>query len=38
MELFHLFTLVGGIMIGMGAMLIVFAAVFAYFIGEVDES
>ncbi len=38
MELFQLFTLVGGIMIGMGVVLFSLAAAIAYFIGEIDES
>lgn len=37
MELFEYFTLIGGIMIGMGIVLFVFVAAVAYFIGENDE-
>jgi hypothetical protein len=38
MELFELFTVVGGIMIGMGITLFALAATLAYFIGEINES
>ena len=37
LELFEWFTLIGGIMIGMGMVLFIFAAAVAYFIGETDE-
>jgi hypothetical protein len=38
METFELLTFVGGLLIGMGTLLFIFAAAVAYFIGAGDES
>ena len=37
METFELLTLLGGLLIGMGTLLFIFAAAVAYFIGATDE-
>lgn len=37
MQIFELITLIGGIMIGMGVMLFLFAIAVAYFLGVLDE-
>lgn len=37
MQVFETITLIGGIMIGMGVVLFMFAASFAYFLGAADE-
>jgi hypothetical protein len=37
METFELLTFVGGLLIGMGTLLFIFAAAVAYFIGATDE-
>jgi hypothetical protein len=36
METFELLTLLGGIMIGMGVLLLIVAAVAAYLLGEIE--
>jgi hypothetical protein len=38
METFELLTFVGGLLIGMGTLLFIFAAAVAYFMGATDES
>ena len=38
METFELLTLLGGLFIGMGTLLFIFAAAVAYFMGATDES
>ena len=37
METFEMLTLVGGLLIGMGTLLFIFAAAVAYFMGASDE-
>ena len=37
METFELLTFVGGLLIGMGTLLFIFAAAVAYFMGASDE-
>lgn len=37
METFELLTFVGGLLIGMGTLLFIFAAAVAYFMGATDE-
>ncbi len=37
METFELLTLVGGVLIGMGTLLFIFAATVAYLLGASDE-
>ncbi len=37
METFEMLTFVGGLLIGMGTLLFIFAAAVAYFIGATDE-
>ena len=36
METFEYLTLLGGIMIGMGTLLLIIGAVIAYFLGEIE--
>jgi hypothetical protein len=36
METFELLTLLGGIMIGMGVLLLIVAAIAAYLLGEIE--
>lgn len=38
MEIFEVLTLVGGLLIGMGTLLFIFAAAVAHFLGVFDES